>query len=136
MLKDVLREARNAQRIKQEDIAKIVGVAKQTYLKWENGSTEPKASQVVKLADTLNISTSEICRGKLNVRYSLQDFIMEMQIARPSPEIKALITWEHICDHGKFIKELANPTIDTFHNAHEVAQIESNRSPNAMIQEE
>ncbi|WP_445947067.1 helix-turn-helix transcriptional regulator, partial [Shewanella sp.] len=50
MLKDVLKEARHRRGLKQEDVAKLVKVAKQTYLKWENGTTEPKASQVKDLA--------------------------------------------------------------------------------------
>jgi transcriptional regulator with XRE-family HTH domain len=39
-------------------------VTVQTLIKWENDITEPKASQVSKLSKILNISESEICKGK------------------------------------------------------------------------
>ncbi|WP_416308572.1 helix-turn-helix transcriptional regulator [Neptunicella sp. SCSIO 80796] len=63
-LKDVIKDARLKQNLKQEDAAEAVGVTVQTYSKWENGKTEPKASQIVKIAKTLNISIKEICTGE------------------------------------------------------------------------
>jgi transcriptional regulator with XRE-family HTH domain len=46
MLNNVIKEARLERNLKQEDVAAYVGVTVQTYSKWENGKTEPKASQV------------------------------------------------------------------------------------------
>lgn len=37
MLKDVLRKARTELGLKQNEVAEMVGVTQQTYLKWENG---------------------------------------------------------------------------------------------------
>ncbi|WP_448565222.1 helix-turn-helix transcriptional regulator [Thalassotalea ganghwensis] len=65
MLNNVIKQARIDKNLKQEDIAEYVGVTVQTYSKWENGKTEPKASQVYKLSKILNISEKEICQGKL-----------------------------------------------------------------------
>ncbi|MBJ6954726.1 helix-turn-helix transcriptional regulator, partial [Vibrio cholerae] len=39
MLKDVLKAARLSAGLTQEQVAQKVKVAKQTYLKWENGET-------------------------------------------------------------------------------------------------
>lgn len=64
MLKDVLREMRERKQLKQSQIAEYVGVTAQTYMKWENGKNEPKASDIKKLAEILSVSESEICRGK------------------------------------------------------------------------
>ncbi|HHX8605150.1 TPA: helix-turn-helix transcriptional regulator, partial [Vibrio alginolyticus] len=66
MIGSVLKEARTLKNLSQPDIAKLVGVTKQTYLKWENDVTEPKATQVNKLAEVLGISANEICAGKLD----------------------------------------------------------------------
>ncbi|MBF4333402.1 XRE family transcriptional regulator, partial [Vibrio anguillarum] len=46
MIGDVLKEARIKINLSQSDMASKVGVTKQTYMKWENNITEPKASQV------------------------------------------------------------------------------------------
>ncbi len=71
MIGSVLKEARTLKNLSQPDIAKLVGVTKQTYLKWENDVTEPKATQVNKLAEVLGISANEICAGKLDKKMSL-----------------------------------------------------------------
>ncbi|MEZ8657364.1 helix-turn-helix transcriptional regulator [Vibrio splendidus] len=64
MLKDVLKEMRELKQLKQSEVAEYVGVTAQTYMKWENGKNEPKASDIKKLAEILSVSESEICRGK------------------------------------------------------------------------
>ncbi|NOJ25723.1 helix-turn-helix transcriptional regulator [Vibrio coralliilyticus] len=63
MLKDVLKERREYLGLKQSDVAEYVGVTPQTYMKWENGKNEPKASYLRKLAEKLNVSEVELCRG-------------------------------------------------------------------------
>lgn len=65
MLKDVLKQARLATNLKQSEVAEQMGVTPQTYLKWENGRSEPKISQVGKLSDILKVSVDEICRGEV-----------------------------------------------------------------------
>lgn len=110
MLKDVLKEARNKKGLKQEDVASLIKVSKQTYLKWENGTTEPKASQVYALANVLGITPNEICSGKLNVRYSLEEFIYELIKASSRQETETVSTWKHVPDHEKFFYHLNNPS--------------------------
>jgi len=109
MLKDVLKEARNNRLLKQEDVAKAINVTKQTYLKWENGVTEPKASQIVELAKVLGITPNEICGGYLNERLPLERFIMEIHKSQVSSEMETLKMWEHITDHKLFIHALNHP---------------------------
>ncbi|NRA94281.1 MAG: helix-turn-helix transcriptional regulator, partial [Psychroserpens sp.] len=70
MLQDVLKETRLSLNLKQADVAEYVGITTQTYMKWENGKNEPKASHVKKLAEILNISEVEICRGELSNKIS------------------------------------------------------------------
>ena len=64
MLQDVLKEMRERKQLKQSEVAEYVGVTAQTYMKWENGKNEPKASDITKLAEVLNVSESELCRGE------------------------------------------------------------------------
>lgn len=44
MIGSVLKEARALRNLCQPEVARLVGVTKQTYLKWENDTTEPKAT--------------------------------------------------------------------------------------------
>ena len=55
-LSDVIKQSRIRKDLKQEDAAQLLKVTVQTYSKWENGITEPKASQVAELSDILNVS--------------------------------------------------------------------------------
>ena len=49
-----LKEWRRLRGISQSYLAKRIGVSKLTILKWESGGTEPKWSDLVKLARELN----------------------------------------------------------------------------------
>lgn len=106
MIKDVLKDARTRKGLKQEEVASLIKVAKQTYLKWENGATEPKASQVAALAKVLGITPNEICVGKLTKRYSLENFIYEMMKHPVRSELETLKCWEHIPDHEAYFADL------------------------------
>ncbi|WP_392339156.1 helix-turn-helix domain-containing protein [Moritella marina] len=107
----VLKEAREAINLSQNKIAEAVGVTKQTYLKWENDVTEPKASQVTKLAKALSISETEICQGKLNSKMPLEKFIVQLAQIGAGSSLEALRIWEQIPDHGQFLLSLVDGDI-------------------------
>lgn len=107
MLNNVIKEARIYRNIKQEDVAKYVNVTVQTYSKWENGKTEPKASQVKKLSQILKISEKEICNGKLSTHYELEMFMREISnIYRGTDGFNQLIATWNSCDHSEFLSNL------------------------------
>lgn len=111
MLKDILRARREQRKLKQSDMAKLLGVTTQTYLKWENGVYEPRASQIKRLAEILDISEIEICRGYLFQEpeyYDVIDFITEIDKHRQwvkDTEFMAIV-YKYIYEKGKFINEL------------------------------
>lgn len=59
-----IRSIRMFRKFKQEDVASKIGVSLQTYNKWENGKTEPKASQLKKIADVLGVKADAIVNGQ------------------------------------------------------------------------
>jgi DNA-binding XRE family transcriptional regulator len=108
-LKDVIKEARVKQNLKQDDAAEMVGVTVQTYSKWENGKTEPKASQVSKLAEILGLSEKEICSGKRNKRYDIETFLDYTEAARKNnnPSMKeAVMLCRFLSDHDSYFEAL------------------------------
>ncbi len=109
-LNDVIRNARLKKNLKQEDAAKQVSVTVQTYSKWENGKTEPKASQIAKLSEILNISTDEICKGEKNSKLELIEFMkMVSEISRSTSDFELnMAIWESIDDDFTFINNLRN----------------------------
>lgn len=71
----VIKESRISKSLKQTTVASEVGVTVQTYIKWENNETEPKASQIAKLSEILKISSNSICRGEADKKYELTHFM-------------------------------------------------------------
>ncbi|EGU42102.1 helix-turn-helix transcriptional regulator [Vibrio scophthalmi] len=125
MLKDVIKSARLECGFTQEEIAKRVKVAKQTYLKWENGETEPKAAQILLLAENLNITANEICSGIRYQRVELEDFIVRSAMANIPSELMTMYTWKMIPDHEKFFNSIKNLKEDDYYGAiAEVGEIE------------
>ncbi|WP_394148068.1 helix-turn-helix transcriptional regulator [Shewanella atlantica] len=109
MLKDVLKASRNKLNLKQSEVAEMVGVTAQTYLKWENGHSEPKASQAGKLAKALNITEKEICQGEIqNLKMDPLEFVRRVGILMNNvPHTEMLMGMhKYISDTDGFIKML------------------------------
>ena len=55
-----LREARIQQNKTQQEMADLIGVALQSYQRYEQGDREPSLSMLITLADVLEVSTDEL----------------------------------------------------------------------------
>lgn len=54
------KAARAIKGIKQEDAARMLGVAASTLSKWENGETEPTASQFILMGDVYGVPLDQL----------------------------------------------------------------------------
>jgi len=72
---DVIKQSRLSKKLKQSTVASEVGVTVQTYIKWENDETEPKASQIAKLSEILGVSSNSICKGIVDSKRELTGFM-------------------------------------------------------------
>jgi transcriptional regulator with XRE-family HTH domain len=66
MISERIREIRNKKEFNQDDVAAMLNVSKQTYYKWEKGETEPKASQIQKLAKCLGVTIQDFFSEEKN----------------------------------------------------------------------
>lgn len=55
-----LAAARVNAKLTQQEVAKEMGIGKQTLVNWEKGKTEPKTSQIRKLSKIYNIPVDNI----------------------------------------------------------------------------
>ena len=62
MLKENLIMLRNTHNYSQEQIAEKIGISRQAYAKWENGSTIPDIEKCVRLADVYGISVDSLIK--------------------------------------------------------------------------
>jgi len=109
VLENVLREAREALHLKQTEVADYVGVTTQTYLKWENGKNEPKASHLKKLTEILKVTGSELIEGQLiNNNVDQLSFMKKVSPARTLIDDVTFtsLIFDGIEDKGKFLREL------------------------------
>ena len=56
---DKIKELRIEQHLSQMQLAKIIGVSQKAVDYWERNVNEPKASYVIKLVQTFNVSFDE-----------------------------------------------------------------------------
>lgn len=59
-----LKELRLAKKLKQTELAELLGVTSLTIIRWEAGTTEPRYSDLMKLTEVLNVSVDELMTGK------------------------------------------------------------------------
>lgn len=55
---------RNRAGLSQEALARVMGISRMTIANWEQGKTEPSASQVKLLADIFGVTTDQLLGRK------------------------------------------------------------------------
>ena len=68
MLNRRIRETRIAQGVSQVELAKRLGISKQSLSNWENDNIQPSVEMVNRLADCLCVSTDYLL-GRDNIKY-------------------------------------------------------------------
>lgn len=53
---DNIKRLRKNKGLKQQELAEILGIKRNTYSDWENGKTEPSFENLIKLADLFEVS--------------------------------------------------------------------------------
>lgn len=108
-IKDILRQARERAKLMQDEAAEMIGVSKQTLSKWENGKTEPKASQVHKIAEIYKISADYLCAGKVDSgSKDPMEFMRKLEKYGKHVGYTdyAIALWGNIRDENEFFNEL------------------------------
>lgn len=72
---DRIRIARDKRDLDQVELAGMIGVSDQTIRRWEHGEREPKATQVVALADALSVRPGWLLDG---------DNVVDLRTPQPS----------------------------------------------------
>jgi transcriptional regulator with XRE-family HTH domain len=93
-----LLELRNKRNMRQEDVAKKIGVGRTTYAMYEQGKREPDYETLLKLADLFEVSTDYLLTGqdrteKKDTERNLFFFDMEGLTAEEIEEIKKHIEY-------------------------------------------
>lgn len=85
-----IKKSRELAGLTQEEVAEKVGVSRTAVTRWEQGEIEPKISNLVEIANVLNVSTDYLlgtntreCSNGLNLsgkaELALQEFVQEIR---------------------------------------------------------
>ncbi len=67
MFNDNLKNLRKERGFSQEQLAVRLNVVRQTVSKWENGTSVPDAELLIKLAEVLDVSVSDLLGKKIEI---------------------------------------------------------------------
>ena len=59
-----LAELRKQNKLTQRDVANHLGISQPSYLRYENGKSEPTIDNLIKLADLFDVSLDYLCGRK------------------------------------------------------------------------
>lgn len=69
-----LKKIRKEKNLKQNEVAKIIGVSNSTYCQYENGQREPDVLKIIKIANILEVS-GDVLLGNNNASLvNMQNF--------------------------------------------------------------
>lgn len=78
MLSENLKTMRNARGLSQEELAIRLHVVRQTISKWEKGLSVPDADMLVKIAETLDTSVSELLGAAIPNEHEVNDIAEQL----------------------------------------------------------
>ena len=59
-LGDKIYKWRNRNKVSQEDFAKLIGVTRQTVIKWEGGEAMPQSDKLQKISETIDVGLDQL----------------------------------------------------------------------------
>lgn len=92
---EIIKKARTAKGMTQEELAEKVGVKKSAVAKWENGRvSEIKRSNLKNLSDALGLNPNELLgdieRDPVGVAHELADIYLDAELRQMIAEYKRL----------------------------------------------
>ena len=78
-----LRECRKMRGLTQGKLAEIVGVHVNTILRWEYGKREPKASELQRIAEALNVTEADLLNSPSTQEFEVK-ILMGVKSLTPS----------------------------------------------------
>ena len=61
-----IRKYRKERKLKQSELALLIGVTRTAVTKWESGETSPRTDRLLKIADVLRCSVDDLLNARKN----------------------------------------------------------------------
>jgi repressor LexA len=100
-----LKYLRNKKGLKQQDVARILGIQRGSYGNYENDSRIPSIDQLVKLSDLFEVPLDYLVKGE----YSTPNYTIQDEIIRMVPVIKTLAEVQDIDRNLRYLSPAIIP---------------------------
>ena len=119
---DHLRVLRERKNMTQEELAKAVGIAKNTYIGYEKGEREPRLTELKKLSRMLGVTLAQLCLDieTRTVSDDMKMLFQEVEDFEPEEKhifvqvVEALVI-KHHSEKIRYISDYARYAIDQSH---------------------
>ena len=85
----LIRNARNAAKLSQEQAAESLGVSRQTVSNWETGKTYPDIISVIRMSDLYSVSLDHLLKEETSMKQTYKDYLDESTNVVQSNERKS-----------------------------------------------
>ena len=85
----LIRNARNAANLSQEQAAESLGVSRQTVSNWETGKTYPDIISVIRMSDLYSVSLDHLLKEETSMKQTYKDYLAESTNVVKSNERKS-----------------------------------------------
>ena len=85
----LIRNARNAAKLSQEQAAESLGVSRQTVSNWETGKTYPDIISVIRMSDLYSVSLDRLLKEETSMKQTYKDYLEESTNVVQSNERKS-----------------------------------------------
>lgn len=112
-----IKSRREELKLSQEYIAEQLGVSRQAISKWETGQSEPTASNLIQLAEVLELNLSELVNPQKNKEEPLTSE-NERHKKKPNPILRANLTKIAIIAQAAFLFNCTSFVYQLRHSAY------------------
>lgn len=144
-MKETLKKLRTENRYSQDLLAKILGISRLSYMKYESGETEPPVEIVRKLAKIYKVSYNTLIDNKLNSElnyesknvsyYSSQPYANSYEIASPVPSYgvseNTAMSPTMVSQFSQILETLQNTITNLQEQLHTLYSSETTPTPNS-----
>ena len=85
----LIRNARNAAKLSQEQAAESLGVSRQTVSNWETGKTYPDIISVIRMSELYSVSLDHLLKEETSMKQTYKDYLEESTNVVQSNERKS-----------------------------------------------
>ena len=115
-----LKEARKKKKLKQIEVAKMLGIHNTTLARYEAGSRHPDYDTITKLADLYDVTTDYLLAGKIPKGIDTEQLMLDLETGQVvEPDIVSeIVSWNKLYKSAVFHMHTTMKNLDSASLSH------------------